>query len=229
MIKKSSIAPMLLILAVLCAAASVSAQVRPRLNRILKEQRMENADADAGQIGRPRIPRGGANRGPLGGQDNPLPGAKQNRRQQLQRLVMQRLGLTPDQRMRMQAIRRSHDDDVIASGRRLRQARAALDGAIMNDNFSEEAVRRATDELVAAQGERIRLQARIRSQVRGVLTPEQVQEFHRLERELRRERQQQKREMQERQMGAAEPLGPPSRLPLDEDGLDLVSLLLFEN
>lgn len=230
MIKKSSIAPILLILAVLNAVASVSAQVRPRPNRIQTEQRMEPADAGEGQFGRPRIPRGGVNRGPLGGgQGNPLPGAKQNRRQQLQRLVMQRLGLTPNQRMRMQAIRRSHDDDVIASGRRLRQARAALDGAIMDDNFNEEAVRRATDELVAAQGERIRLQSRIRSQVRGVLTPEQVQEFHRLERELRREMQQQKREMQERQMGAAEPPGPPARSPFDEDDLDLVGVLLFEN
>jgi Spy/CpxP family protein refolding chaperone len=128
----------------------------------------------------------------------------------------------------MQEIRRRHDDDVIATGRRLRQARAALDRAIMNDNYNEEAVRRATEDLAAAQGDKIRLESRIRSQVRGVLTPEQVQEFHRLERELRREMQQQRREMQERQMGADELVNPTSRPPLEEEDLDLVSVLLFE-
>lgn len=230
MIKKSSIAPILLILAVLGAAVSVSAQVRPRINRILNEQRRENAEAGDPQFGRRPLPGGRVNRGPLGGaQGNRLPGAKQNRRQQLQRLVMQRLGLTPDQRMRMQEIRRGHDDEVITTGRRLRQARAALDRAIMNDTYNEDAVRRATEELAAAQGDKIRLESRIRSQVRGVLTPAQVQEFHQLERELRREMQQQRREMQERQMGGGEPINPPARPPLDDDDLDLVGVLLFEN
>jgi Spy/CpxP family protein refolding chaperone len=229
MIKKLSIALILLVIVVWFAAASVSAQVRPRANRILREQRIESAGTDDPQLGRRRFPGGGVNRPLPGPQANRQPGANQAKKQRLRQMVMQRLGLTPDQRMRMQEIRRSHEDDAITTGRRLRQARAALDRAIMNESFNEDAVHRATEELAAAQADKIRLESRIRSQVRGVLTTEQVQEFNRLERELRREMQQQKREMQERQMGAAEPVNPPLRPPLEESDLDLVSLLLFEN
>lgn len=227
MIKKLFIAPILLVIAVWFAAASVSAQVRPRANRILREQRIESAEANDPQLGQRRNP---GRLPPLGGpQGNRQPGANQAKKQRLRQMVMQRLGLTPDQRMRMQEIRRSHEDDAITTGRRLRQARAALDRAIMNENYNEDAVHRATEELATAQADKIRLESRIRSQVRGVLTTEQVQEFNRLERELRREMQQQKREMQERQMGAAEPVNPTLRPPLEEADLDLVSLLLFEN
>jgi len=229
MIKKLSIAPILLVIAIGFAVASVSAQVRPRANRLLKEQPVDSADAGNPQLGQRRFPNRGVNRPPLNDpQANRQPAANQAKRQKLQQMVMQRLGLTPDQRLRMQEIRRSHDDEVISSGRRLRQARAALDRTIMSEAYNEDAVRRATEDLAAAQADRIRLQSRIRSQVRGVLTTEQVQEFNRIERELRREMQQQKREMQQ-QMGAAEPAHPASRPPLAEDDLDLVSLLLFEN
>jgi Spy/CpxP family protein refolding chaperone len=160
-------------------------------------------------------------------QANRQPGANQLKKQQLQQQLMQRLGLTTDQRMRMQEIRRSHDDEVISSGRRMRQARAALDRAIMSENYNEEAVRRATEELAAAQADKIRLEARIRALVRGVLTNEQVQEFNRLQRELRREMQQQRREMQQERMG--EPLNPPVRPPLEDDEIDLLALLFVEN
>ena len=228
MIKKSFVAPILLIIAV-CLATSVSAQVRSRANRILNEARVESADPGSPQLGQRRLPRDGVNRPLPGAQGNRQPGANQIKKQRLRQMVMQRLGLTPDQRMRMQEIRRSHEDEAITTGRRLRQARAALDRAIMNENFNEEVVRRATEELAAAQTDKIRLESRIRSQVRGVLTLEQVQEFNRLERELRREMQQQKREMQERQMGAAEPANPASRPALEESDLDLIGLLLFEN
>jgi Spy/CpxP family protein refolding chaperone len=230
MIKKLSIAPILLVIAVWFAAANVSAQVRPRANRLPQEPRIESAGTDDPRLAQRRFPRDGVNRGPLGNpQVNRQPGANQAKKQRLRQMVMQRLGLTPDQRMRMQEIRRGHEDDAAATGRRLRRARAALDGAIMNENFNEDAVHRATEELAAAQTDKIRLESRIRSQVRGVLTLEQVQEFNRLERELRREMQQQKREMQERQMGAAEPVNPTPRPLLEESDLDLVSLLMFEN
>jgi Spy/CpxP family protein refolding chaperone len=227
MIKKLFIAPLLLVIAVWFAAAGAGAQVRSRADRLPQEPRAENLDAGDPQFG--RRGNGGINR-PLGGaQANRQPGANQAKRQRLRQMVMQRLGLTPDQRQRMQEIRRSHEEDAITTGRRLRQARAALDRAIMNEAYNEDAVRRATEELAAAQADKIRLESRIRSQVRGVLTAEQVLEFNRLERELRREMQQQKREMQERQMGAAAPVGPPPRPLLEESDLDLVGLLMFEN
>jgi Spy/CpxP family protein refolding chaperone len=227
MIKKSSIAPILLVIAI-WLAVGVSAQVRPRADRILNEARIESAAAGDLQLGQRRLRRDGVNRPLPGAQGNRQPGANQVKKQRLRQMVMQRLGLTPDQRLRMQEIRRSHEDEALTTGRRLRQARAALDRAIMNENFNEEIVRRATEELAAAQTDKIRLESRIRSQVRGVLTLEQVQEFNRLQRELRREMQQQKREMREQQMGAAEPMTPASRPALEESDLDLVGLL-FEN
>lgn len=148
-----------------------------------------------------RVPIGqrGVNRPPLGdpqaGRDRPLR-PNQAKRQQLQQRVMQAIGLTPTQRMRIQDIRRSHDDDVISAGRRIRQARQALDRAIMNENYSETEVKRATEALAAAQADKIRLDANVRSQVRGVLTTEQVQRFHQLQREMRRDMREQQREQE---------------------------------
>ena len=120
---------------------------------------------------------------------------------------MQAIGLTGTQRMRIQEIRRSHDDDVIAAGRRIRQARQALDRAIMSETYNESEVRRATEALAAAQADKIRLDSNVRSQVRGVLTSEQVQRFHQLQREMRRdmrEEQQKEREKETDQQGRSE-------------------------
>jgi Spy/CpxP family protein refolding chaperone len=168
-----------------------------------------------------RLPIGqrGVNRPPLGdpqaGRDRPLK-PNQVKRQQLQQRVMQAIGLTPAQRMRIQDIRRSHDDDVISAGRRIRQARQALDRAIMSESYNDAEVRRATEALAAAQADKIRLDANVRSQVRGVLTSEQVQRFHQLQREMRRDMREQQRE-QERE-------GPQGSAGLKQ--VDLADLLL---
>lgn len=179
-----------------------------------------------GQIRRNnRLPVGqrGVNRPPFGvpqaGRNRPL-NPNQLRKQQLQQRVMQAIGLTPAQRMRIQEIRRSHDDDVISAGRRLRQARQALDRAIMNETYSESEVRRATEALAAAQADKIRLDASVRAQVRGVLTSDQVQRFHQLQREMRRDMKEQQERDQEKETG---PQGADT--PKLED-IDLADLLL---
>lgn len=141
------------------------------------------------------------------------------KKQQLRQRVMQAIGISPEQRMRMQEIRRTHDDEIISAGRRLRQARQALDRAIMSEQFNEAEVRRATEALTAAQADKIRLDASVRSQVRGVLTADQVQRFHQLQREMRREM----REQQQDQQKETGPNGNKNVSQLEE--LDL--LLLF--
>ncbi|HXI92806.1 MAG TPA: Spy/CpxP family protein refolding chaperone [Blastocatellia bacterium] len=175
-----------------------------------------------GQIRRPnRLPIGqrGVNRPPFG-----VPQAGRNpnqlRKQQLQQRVMQAIGLTPAQRMRIQEIRRSHDDDLISAGRRLRQARQALDRAIMSETYSEPEVRQATEALAAAQADKIRLDANVRSQVRGVLTPDQVQRFHQLQREMRRDMKEQQQKDQDKETGP-QGLGAPKL-----EDIDLADLLL---
>jgi len=180
-----------------------------------------------GQIRRnSRLPAGqrGVNRPPLGipqaGRNRPL-NPNQLRKQQLQQRVMQAIGLTPAQRMRIQEIRRSHDDDVISAGRRIRQARQALDRAIMNETYSESEVRRATEALAAAQADKIRLDSNVRAQVRGVLTSDQVQRFHQLQRETRRGQKEQQQRDQEKEM---DPQGL-GNAPKPED-IDLADFLL---
>jgi Spy/CpxP family protein refolding chaperone len=159
------------------------------------------------------------------------PGAvlrNQEQKRLLQQRLMQAIGLTPDQHARMQQIRRGHDDEVIAAGRRLRQARRSLDFAIMNENYDDTAVRRATDELAAAQADKIKLDSKIRSEVRGVLTADQVIRFHQLERQMRQEMKQQN--LQEREKELQEPTTPPtSRPPLGNDENALMDLLSSKN
>jgi Spy/CpxP family protein refolding chaperone len=215
----------------LALATGVASQVKPfqakgsRIERKIKytgtgDPQARRKDLPPGQrnIGRPPLGQLGPNR----------PGLDPARKRQLQQRLMQAIGLTPDQRLRMQEIRRSHEDEVIAAGRRLRQARQSLDRAIMSENYDEQQVRRATDELTAAQAEKIRLDATIRGQVRHVLTTEQVTRFHQLQRDIRRElKEQQDRErQQDREMGLLEPGSvKDEQLP----AIDLLSLLFPDN
>lgn len=178
------------------------------------------------QVRRNPLPPGrGVNR-PLGipplGRNRPM-GPNQVRKQQLQQRLMQAIGLSSDQRMRMQEIRRSHVDELAAAGRRLRQSRQALDQAIMSDPYNEADVRRATEALAAAQADKIRIDVAVRSQVRGVLTPDQVQRFHQLQREMRREMKDQQQKEQNREQGQNRLIAPT---PGAESGeIDLISLV----
>lgn len=200
--KKLLTAPFLLAIALFMTSldVSVQGQVR-RINRLPIGQRGNNRPLGEPQPGRNR---------PL----NP----NQVKKQQLQQRLMQAIGISPEQRMRMQEIRRSHDDEVISAGRRLRQARQALDRAIMSEPFSETEVRKATEALTSAQGDKIRLDATVRTQVRGVLTADQVQRFHQLQREMRREMREQQRDQQKEE-------GPNGNRNIQQ--LDEIDLLLL--
>lgn len=204
--KKLLTAPFLLAIALVITSVPGSAQGQLRRNNPLPP----------GQRG--------INRPPLGvpqlGRNRPL-NPNQEKKRQLTQRVMQAIGLRPEQRMRMQEIRRSHDDELIGAGRRLRQARQALDRAIMSEPYSEAEVRGATEALAAAQADKIRLDASVRAQVRGVLTPDQVQRFHQLQREMRREMKDQQKD-QEKEMG---PQGMSNALEREET--DLIALLYF--
>ena len=192
-------------IALVIASLGVSTQGQIRRNNRLSGQR-------------------GVNRPPFGipqpGRNRPL-NPNVLKKQQLQQRVMQAIGLSPTQRMRIQEIRRSHDDDVIAAGRRIRQARQALDHAIMNETYSESEVRRATEALAGAQADKIRLDSNVRSQVRGVLTSDQVQRFHQLQREMRRDMKEQQQRDQEKEMDPQGRANAPK-----PDDIDLADFLL---
>ena len=158
----------------------------------------------------------------LGRRPGAIPRNQQQKRL-LQQRLMQAIGLTPEQHARMQQIRLGHDDEVISAGRRLRQARRSLDMAIMSERYDEAAVRRATDELAAAQSEKVRIDSKVRAEVRGVLTPDQVMRFHQLERQMRQEMRQQK--LQDKDQETQEPTTPTSRPPLEDNENELIDLL----
>ena len=216
--KKVLAAPFLLAIGLAFSAVMVSAQVPAgRTPGQINAQARRNNRVPLGQRG--------VNR-PLGdpqlGRNRPI-GPNQIRKQQLQNRLMQAIGLTPPQRMRMQEIRRSHVDELAAAGRRLRQSRQALDRAIMNEPYSEADVRQATEALAAAQADKIRIDATVRSQVRGILTPDQVQRFHQLQREMRREMKEQQQQDQDKEQGQNRETVPAKTAEFGE--IDLLSLL----
>ena len=203
--KKVLTAPFLLAIALAITSVDLSAQVR-RNNPVPPGQRGVNRPLGFPQLGRNR---------PLG--------PNQIKKQQMQQRLMQAIGLSPEQRMRMQEIRRSHVDELAAAGRRLRQSRQALDQAIMSEPYSELEVRRATEALAAAQADKIRIDATVRTQVRGVLTADQVQRFHQLEREMRREMKDQQQRDQDRQQGQNRLSAPATNT--ESGQIDLLSLV----
>jgi Spy/CpxP family protein refolding chaperone len=141
--------------------------------------------------------RGRAKGRALGDDERPRRGIRRalgnpGERRKMQEQIMRAIGLRPDQVARMNEIRRGFDDEIIASGRRIRETRRALDRVIMSERFDQESFDRHAEEYAKAQADNVRLQARIRAQIRGVLTPEQVIRFNELERKLRRERRDEK-------------------------------------
>jgi Spy/CpxP family protein refolding chaperone len=230
--KKLSIAPFSVAIAIiLTMTTGALAQRRVNPNRAPQgQQSIDGSDQSEPGFNRrkARLTNGqrGMNRPPFGDtQPGRQPNQNQARKRELQRRLMQAIGLTPEQHQRMQEIRRSHEDEAITTGRRLRQARQSLDRAIMSEPYNEAAVRQTTDELVAAQTDKIRLESRIRAQVRGVLTSDQVIRFHQIERRMRREMREQR--VQEKEMGQQGFNAPEPRAPLEPEDADLVSLLFF--
>lgn len=172
-----------------------------------------------------RVPNNQRNRGgnlqPRGRDETQLLRGAENQRR-LQQQIIQAIGITPNQRLQMEDIRRDHDDEIIAAGRNVREARRNLDQAIMSERYDEELINQRADEYAAAEAARIKLQARLRGRMRSVLSADQIRRFNEMERRLRRQRREQ------RQMGMMErnpmPLGQT-----DSEDVDLISLFLSLN
>jgi Spy/CpxP family protein refolding chaperone len=226
--KRLSIASNLVAAALMLSAAPSDAIAQRRVNPNRAAGTLNNADPQFGRQ-RNRIPGDPRNRRPAGGdQLRPRPNPRDpNFKRDLQRRLMQAIGLSDDQRVRMQEIRRASEDDAIAVGRRIRQARAALDREIMSEPYNEASVSRAIEEMASAHAEKTRLEARIRAQLRRVLTPEQVLRYHEIEKQLRREmRQQLQQGQQDREFGAMDFRPPHPPPPGHFEEVDLMVLLL---
>ena len=89
-------------------------------------------------------------------------------------LPMRGLDLTDAQREQVRAIMESHRDQQKAIGDRMQAARKALRAAIEAETADENAIRAAAADIGAIEADAAVLQAKIRGEVFGLLTPEQV-------------------------------------------------------
>ena len=119
-------------------------------------------------------------------------------------LLMQ-LNLSPEQRAQLIEIRSQSAAEGQALGRRLNQARKALDAAIYADNVEDEAViEERAREVASALSAVLRMRALTELRVRRVLTPEQLNLFRQLRREAARKQRLERRVGREGEGGDGE-------------------------
>jgi protein CpxP len=99
-------------------------------------------------------------------------------------LALRGLDLTDAQREQVKAILQSHRDEQKAIGDRMQAARKALHDAIAADTFDETTVRAKAVEIGTIEADAAVLQARIKSEIVAILTPEQVKKAKELRTEM---------------------------------------------
>ena len=97
---------------------------------------------------------------------------------------LRELGLTDAQLQHVRTIMESHRDEQKAIGDRMRDARKALQDAIEADPLNEGAIRDAAAAVGAIDADAAVLQAKIRTEVFALLTPEQVKKAKELRSEM---------------------------------------------
>ena len=99
--------------------------------------------------------------------------------------LFERLDLTPDQQEQVRGILSQHRETMRDQMHQLRAARAALDEQIHAGEFDETAIRQKADAVSAIDVELAVARGALLSELRQVLTPDQLAEFEELQ-ELRR-------------------------------------------
>jgi Spy/CpxP family protein refolding chaperone len=87
--------------------------------------------------------------------------------------VLRRLQLTADQRQQIQHILQGHRDEVRALVRRALEARRPLFAAVYIEPFDERTIRDRSAAVATVQADGAVLRATIRTEIFGVLTPDQ--------------------------------------------------------
>ena len=129
-------------------------------------------------------------------------------------LPLRELELTDTQREQVKAVMESHRDEQKAIGDRMQAARKALHEAIAADTFDETAVRAKAAEIGAVEADAAVLQARIKSEIFAILTPEQVKKAKDL-------RSQMENRMKDGRGRGMRPHPRPEPDPRAEDGFSL--------
>ena len=91
--------------------------------------------------------------------------------------VLKTLDLTEDQETRIKEIVGKQRGEVRSQRDQMIPAREALEKAIHSDQFNESAVRQAFKEVVKNREEMVVLRAKMMSEIRSILTPDQVRQW----------------------------------------------------
>src|SRR6185436_917128 len=87
---------------------------------------------------------------------------------------IQQLRLTPEQRQRIRIIFAENKDDRQMANRRLREANFALDQALDAESVDENVIDQRINEVTAAQAAQTRMRIRMELKIRRELRPEQL-------------------------------------------------------
>ena len=165
-------------------------------------------------------PRPGQNQPPAG---RPRPAL--DRQELIRQNILRQIGLNQEQQDRMVRIRNNHDDEIVTTGRKIRQAQRGVDEAIMSPQYNESEINRRIEALAQAHAEQVRLRQRIRAEIRQVLTPEQVMKFNQVQREMQQRQQELKRIEMQQTSPDKSPSGDQSRLTQPQY-LDMVDVFI---
>jgi Spy/CpxP family protein refolding chaperone len=84
------------------------------------------------------------------------------------------IGLTRDQESQLQTVAHSREQAMIALSRKEKAARAALEKAVLNEQFNESIANQRRDELISVLSDQVELNTGILLEARKILTPDQL-------------------------------------------------------
>jgi len=100
--------------------------------------------------------------------------------------LKEELNLTPEQKAEIARILKAHREEIVRAVQDVHEKRRALMKEVRSDEYSERAIRRAARDLADAIGDASVLRARIRKEVRVVLTAEQRRKADRVLEDIQR-------------------------------------------
>jgi len=88
------------------------------------------------------------------------------------------LDLTQEQQSQLQNVVRGQEQKMVGLSRKEKAARAAMERAILGEQYDEAAANHSLEELVAVAAEQVEVNTGILAQVRAILTPDQLKRLN---------------------------------------------------
>jgi protein CpxP len=98
--------------------------------------------------------------------------------------------VTEDQQQQIRAVMDSHRDEFRAFGERMKAARDAMRAVVEADTIDENAIRAKAADVAAVEADQAVLGARVRGEILGLLTAEQLDRVKQFRAEMQKHREQ---------------------------------------